>query len=882
MHRASLLLLAPWTRAPARLLRMPALFVPVAVTATVVGLAVASRPMFVSSTASGVLEDDLRQGCAAHGGLRLARSAALASAPNQLGGRPPGVDVDDATAALDEAVENIAGLAPPVVTLEGAVVTVEAPGSIGRNDVVRLASRTGFRDHVQVVARGEERGIWLPDTVADAVGAKPGSTVELVAGGARAAIPVEAVFRDLARVERDRYWCSMERSFEEFHNLTPPPLALIDQEMLLGVASAHATRASVSWEYSPSPDGWTLQRAEEGVASLRDVLASASNDQLPLGEVLGRGPGNVDSLSSVNHARRAVAIVEAAAGPVSLATAGVGLLMLVLAARAWVDHRRRELVVLALRGAGAPLLCAKGVLEMAPPIILGAATGAAAAWVAVRGLGPAELIEGRAVRTGLLLVGIGVAAALIAVAVTVASVSRHITVDRVDAAPGRRVLWEPVALALAAAAFYELQAGGARRGAQVDSFVLMFPILLLSGAGGLLARFALRAVPADLAQRLPTSLWLALRRLSARRRQAIPVITAATVSMGVVVFASTTSQSFGATIDAKALLGPGTETVLLVEDELPLPESGPLRDISTYVSRTTEASVLRESHARADVIGIDPATFDRGAYWDESFAGRSLRSLLEDLTKTDGGPARALAVGDGLPERFSLTLRGERGPVQVPVRVAARPEFFPGFARNSSRPLVVVRRDVLSESGVDGDVEMWVDSRDPGVIQQARDAGLSVLTAFAARDRLQQGDLQPQGWALTYLEVVGLAAGAITLSGIGVYFATDARRRRIGAAVARRVGLPARQSFGAIALEIALMLGTGLLGGTALAGLAAWLLRPHLDPLPQAPPAPILRFDAMAVVLCAAAVALLAMVVSAGVERFARHRPLPSLLRDAS
>ena len=32
--------------------------------------------------------------------------------------------------------------------------------------------------------------------------------------------------------------------------------------------------------------------------------------------------------------------------------------------------------------------------------------------------------------------------------------------------------------------------------------------------------------------------------------------------------------------------------------------------------------------------------------------------------------------------------------------------------------------------GVDGDVEMWVDSRDPGVIQQARDVDIIITTAL--------------------------------------------------------------------------------------------------------------------------------------------------------
>lgn len=839
--------------------------------------------MFVSSATSGVLAADLRQGCAADAGLRLTRLAAVATPPDGSRRLGPGVDVDEATRALDRAVQDVAGLAPPIVTLEGATALVESPNSSGENDIVQLASRTGFRRQVDVVSMGDQRGIWLPDTVADAVGARPGTVVGLVVqGGARTEVPVEAVFRDLSRVDRPPYWCSMERSFEEFHNLTPPPLALMDQDLLLEAAGAHGIHPTASWEYSPVADGWTLDRAERGVAVLSNVLASAGNDQLPLGRLLGRGPGNVDIVSSVNHARRAAAIVEAAAGPVSLAAGGVALLMLVLAARGWVEQRRRELVVLALRGAGAPLLCAKGVLELAPPIVLGAVVGTAAAWLTVRALGPSELIARAAIESGLISVAVAVACALVAVAGTVASASRRIAVDHLDAAPQRAIRWEPVALALAAAAFYELQSGGARRDAQVDSFVLLFPVLLLAGAGGLLARLVVLSLPSERASRLPVAWWLALRRLVARRRQVIPVVTAATVSMGVVIFASTTTQSFAATIDAKALLGPGAEQVLLVEAAQPLPEQSPLRGRSTYVPRATEASVLREGHARADVVGVDPATFAQGAYWDASFAGRSLESLLEELSPSSGSPAPAIAVGEGLPRRFSLTLQADGDRIQVPVRVVARPSAFPGLGRNSSRPLVVVPADVLTETKADAAVELWIDSRDPDAVRQAREAGLNVLSAFAARDRLQYGDLQPQVWALSYLRVIGLSAGAIALSGIGVYFATNARRRQIGAAIAREVGLSRAGSVLAIAVEVVVMLGSGLIGGTVLSRVAAGLLRPHLDPLPQAPPSPVLRFDLSAVVMCAMAVSIVAVVVSAAIERRARRLSLPELLRDAT
>jgi hypothetical protein len=122
----------------------------------------------------------------------------------------------------------------------------------------------------------------------------------------------------------------------------------------------------------------------------------------------------------------------------------------------------------------------------------------------------------------------------------------------------------------------------------------------------------------------------------------------------------------------------------------------------------------------------------------------------------------------------------------------------------------------------------------------------------------------------------------VTLSGLGLYFAVDAPRRRAGTALARRFGMRATTSVMATVLETLTMLVAGLFAGAALAWVAIRLVFDYLDPLPTAPPAPILRFDASAITSAAGAIVVAAVVAALVVERRAVTRPLPELLRDAA
>jgi hypothetical protein len=247
----------------------------------------------------------------------------------------------------------------------------------------------------------------------------------------------------------------------------------------------------------------------------------------------------------------------------------------------------------------------------------------------------------------------------------------------------------------------------------------------------------------------------------------------------------------------------------------------------------------------------------------------------------DGAAVPAIGVGAGFPERFVLSLRGEDRATELEVAIVARAEAFPGLGFTQDRPLVVVDRQALSRTGVVEHAEIWVNDASPGVAERLTEQGVQVVFSARPAADIRGTLLQPQVWAIDYLEAVGLAAGLVTVAGLGLYFAADAERRQLGAAVARRLGLPTVQAAAATALEVLSILVAGLLFGVGLSWLAVRLVFRKVDPLPHTAPDALLRFDLSVVVACAVAALVTAALVTWVVEWRTARASLPELLRDA-
>jgi putative ABC transport system permease protein len=531
-------------------------------------------------------------------------------------------------------------------------------------------------------------------------------------------------------------------------------------------------------------------------------------------------------------------------------------------------------------------LAAKAMLELSVPTLAGAAAGLAVAVPTVRLFGPSAMAEPRAVLVASVSALVAALLGLAVGAVVVATRVRNLNVrSGVLGEKERLPLWELIVLALAAAAYYELRTrGGAVVSSgpvqRVDGLVLLFPVLMLAGTAGLIARVALsRRLLSVAARHLPTSGWLAARRLEAGRWRAAPMVTATAVSIGIVMFGASLAASLRATVGAKTTLAPGAAQVFNLQVPVPVPPADPAAAHATLVTVTAEGATTA-GHPASVVLGVEPATFARAAFWESSFAGASLPNLLRRLSDhPDTGPVPVIAVGRSLPDRLTIALPGDKGTLFLPARVVGRAKAFPG--QQTSRDLLVVNRAALTRIGVTEAPQIWVNSTDLGLTGRLKHAGVPIFAASRASDVAAGSALEPQLWALDYLQVIGLAAGAVTLCGVGLYFAANARRRRLGTALALRLGVKARTAHQATLAEVAALLTGGLVVGVGLAWLAVALVFSRLDPLPNSPPSPLFRFDAITAVWCVAGAAVSGIVLTAIVERSSSARPLPELLRDA-
>jgi predicted lysophospholipase L1 biosynthesis ABC-type transport system permease subunit len=96
-------------------------------------------------------------------------------------------------------------------------------------------------------------------------------------------------------------------------------------------------------------------------------------------------------------------------------------------------------------------------------------------------------------------------------------------------------------------------------------------------------------------------------------------------------------------------------------------------------------------------------------------------------------------------------------------------------------------------------------------------------------------------WLYGYLLAVAVVTGLIVLAALVLYLAARQRGRVVSYALARRMGLTARQHRRSLTYEIAGMLMLGFVLGIALAWIGALLVYAKLDPLPNLPPPALFR-----------------------------------------
>jgi putative ABC transport system permease protein len=869
--------LAPWTRAPWRLWRSASLAVSVLFASTLLGVSVCSGPLVSSAAATAALRQDLDDGCQFSVGLRVEGYV-------PVGPETP-ANLAKVSTDLDSSISGEAGLLPSVTTLFGGIADVRFGD---KATFAQIVSRTGADQWISVVDQVDGDGIWLADTTAKESGATAGSTVDVQING-QLAVPmrVKGIFGDLAKQKRPKFWCSMSKSFEAVSNEDRPAVALLGPGAISALLVRESAARPVWWEVSPKRDSWTESSAISAYRPLAALEEANARGQGPIAQVPGSLSGrSLDQQGSLAHARRAKAGSLGVLLPVSLGAGLVSILLLMLAVEAWRSRRQHVLVLLAQRGFGPAPLGALAVAEFSTPVIVGLASRWFLALKTVPLVGPSGVVESAVARSTALLTA---ASALVVLAGLFAALYfelRH-EIAATSGQKRRRLPWEQVCLATAGAAAYEMRSRASGVvGGQVDSLVTAFPILLLAGASGVLTRVAVgmisRMQKRVVARRRGAWLRLASGRLTSNRSRTIPTVTALAVSSGVVLFAASLASTVNVSATAKSTMGLGAAQVAVLDtnDELVRVQQAAIKD-GTVALRASEPTVLVTEKPPVDILGIDPATFASGAYWQSEFSGTPLRTLLQRLASASTADSlAAIAVGPGLPDAFALEISTTNGSRRVNVKVVERATSFPGLGLNSTRPLVVLPLNALVGFGAEGRPEVWSDARGVDLDGMVRATGVIPQRIIQASTK-RNVDVSHQVAALRSARAVGGCAVAASLSAVWLYFAGFGDQRRRDRAIARMLGLSRRGDLAANIAEVVPLIASGVVLAASLSWLALRLTLKTLDPNVSTPPAPLFRFAYVTAGIFALVTVLSALVLAVMLARATVRTDIRGALRDA-
>ena len=872
----------PWRRAPLLLWRRPGVLAAVAGACAVMAAAVAAVPLFLSSAGTASVGLQAEERCPRDTGVT--RAAATA------------------TAALT------APIADPFAPLHGELTATNTWVArelidLGETRTAILA-REGAADHVAVLDGPRGEGIWIPDRAAEMTGLGVGDRTTL--GGAP--VTVAAIYRDVAGFSVDRFWCSnADLLLVEDRGgdlVLPPPLVLADRETVAAVLRRQGLDRVVVFSEAGLRDDLTLAEAdqlihdlacngryadelawcEEGQPMLTPRTGGFSRDPLP-----ARSDGHFverffrSSLPFVTARSRAIQTsVGSGIWPVAAFAALAGAGLVAAAASLWFDRRRREVQLLSVRGVSPVGLGLKAVLELAIPMVAGAAAGIGLAYVLVVAFGPAPELEPAAVGRA----AWAAAAALAGAALTVAAVVTARV--KLDGTPRRRsfrlgaVPWELALVALTVVSYRRLGEWGlpVGRGAQVskvDVLGLLFPVLFLVSVVAVISRLlALGVRPLRAVSRTwRAELYLAVRRVARARTAALGLVAASAVAVGVLVYAATMDRSLNTTLQAKATTFVGTDMAARLHAGEHVP--------AELTDRTTEVEVIVDAYLVDDdgresvtVLAIDPDTFADIAFWDDTFSGTSLETIVERLTApSDDGALPAVLVGIDVGGPVEAVI-GDGDAVETTLVPVAEVETFPGMKRG--KVTVFVSAEALGEV-VGGRAEAWIEGDRDAAVAALAEAGLQFVETRRVDEVVDGSSFVTVSWTFGFMRSLGLSAGVLALGGVAVHLDARRRERVLGHAFLRRMGLGARQHRRALFVELVASVLVGCWVGIAAAVTCAWLAHGRVDPVPGLRPDPLLR-PSLSVIAATAIGSIVVVVLAAALaQRRAEHDDPVEVLR---
>jgi len=871
-----ILLLPPWTRAPLRSFRHPAVLLAVVAAAAILTCASSSAALFLSAASSAALQTMAGQQCP-----DFAYPSVTA-----LGGAGVGTSLDPvATKAFATA-----GLPAPYRTQLSATAVQISSGSNATQ--ARLWYGDAAVRHVTPIGTSQPgAGAWLPRDAIRELGVTVGDTIRVGAGGR---LRVVGAYQDMYREPVRPYWCGDTELFLNlaYANTPPPPLVLLTDPASMSAAMAAAgqdqygapARMTASWTSPIDTPHLTVSGARAVVAA-QDRATAAVRERYPTDNVTTRVDGNRNLADFADQADRIRAGLRGPVLPIALGGSLLALLLVGAAGSYWADRRHAEVRLLASRGVGPAGLATLAALELALPAAVGSAAGLGLAWWLVRTFGPAPELDGWAPRlaaltsAGALLAGVALLA-LVAGARARNTVERPLGVRRSWAA---RLPWELAVLAAAGLAYRQLRQGEAVRVdhqvAQVNLLLVAFPLLFLAGGAMVSVRLLTLLLPALRrgSRRWPPALYLAARRVAAAPLASATVLAAVSLPIGVLLYSGAITQTTSYTLEAKARVVTGG--VASVSSTTLPADTAALGRVATVVLRYEDA---RAGGRRVTVLAVDPDTVGRYAFWDDRFArGQPLAAVLAKIRATPpattppAGDRPLAAVAMGLPAGQQPLTIGHR---RLTVDVVDTATVLPG--RRSLDPLLLV--DARALGPVDRSAarftELWTD--DDRATQAAVLAQnmviFTVLTDATVRDA---ANLLGVTWAFGYLEALAALVGLVAVGGLLLYLETRQRQRVASYALASRMGLTWRAHAGSLLAELAILVGAAFVVGAGLATVAVLAVYHRLDLDRIRPPAPLLSLPMLTVLWAGVATAAVALLAAAYAQHAASRADPAEVLR---
>lgn len=781
-----------------------------------------------------------------------------------------------------------------------------------------------FGAHLKVRQGPSGKGLWIPESFATELGIVVGDEIDvtttMLAPPERIDIPIDpaaaplplrvaAVYSDLGAGALEPQWCTLQGLFgyragaaESFPDLKP--VVFTDLDTMVAVATNSPMNLGNEYvdialvrERPAAPEAHVMAAR---VADLRARIDRFYGDG-----AVGIRPIIITSVGhSIDRAELVYDTLRNTTAPATGAAVLIGLVVVLAAAGYWVQRREREVRLLAAHGASPGALAVKAALEALLALTAGAAAALAAAWALVRAFGPNPLLSAEAVPWA---VGLAVAAWLAVLLVTAAGVGVRVR-SVADAMPHRRwsigrLPWELLLVIAAAAAWWLLDdSASVDRPATLGSVAHVPLRLLIAPVLGFLAVVMLgarlgarlvrgwavrrpgagpgpassgpeRAGDADIAlgprerserrqrRRFKPGVFLAMRRIARPVAASALLASVTAVPVALTGFEATVTSSIRLTLEAKSAVVLGSNTVASLDRPIGVPPA--LADRATAVLWLGKVIV---DGFQTDVVGIDPATFARGAFWNSQLPGPGLADLVSGV---HAGPDPTGVSYGVLPAGMhEVKAYGER---MFTVSVSTVP-LLPGS--QGGYPVLLVHRDALGPAAKYAVPQLWIRGDPETAVAELDRAGAPVKRLAQTSGSFADSLFEPVTFTFQYLIAVNVFAGLVVAAGLLLYVEARTPVYRRGYVLLRRLGLRRRAHLAALLLETGLPMAVGLLFGLLLAAVATWTGRGDLDLAAGSPPGPLIAVPGGVLVAVLTAVTVVALASGAFAQfRTVRAKP---------